>query len=356
MQILSFILPLPSVTWIIISLQYLLTCYLFFDDRLIICLNIVRFDVRPGCFLIINIQDIKMRHLKQLILSALILITGLTASSQNVICHKSFLENFSRTSSRNFQPHTTGKGADFLWKFGVHSPSEKKTKILSFNIDPEDAPGAGRGPEIISKHFTHFGSYAARLKIPDVKNVQPDAGAVVGYFTYHTDSVPGLSEIDFEWLIADPEIIYIGTWTGLKGDLRRIGRTINLAKGVIYNTSYKERLSGVNRPLEGAQNQPETIPSIEGYDASSKFYTYGFDWYPERIRWWMINPVSADTVVLWDYQGSTLGIPQNRTRYRFNFWHTNNWPVEGNPKSIEKPLYRYQTEIDWMSYDPFSLK
>jgi hypothetical protein len=295
-----------------------------------------------------------MKQGKQIFVTAVFFITGLTAFPQQNKYHKSFFEDFSRSASRNFQPITGGKGADFIWKFGVHSPTEQKTKVLSFKIDPEDKAGAGRGPEIISKKFTHFGTYAARLRIPEVRNIQPDAGAVVGYFTYHVDSVPGLSEIDYEWLIADPEIIYIGTWTGPHGDLRRIGRTINMANGIIYNTSYKERLSGLKRPLTAIQCQPETIPAIEGYDASSQFYTYGFDWYPDRIRWWMIHPATADTVVLWDYQGSLEGIPQNRSRYRLNFWYTDSWPVETNPYSIERPLHPYETQIDWMSYDPLS--
>jgi hypothetical protein len=290
--------------------------------------------------------------MKKIFVATVIIIIGLYAFKASKGDHGYFKENFNRSSSKNFKPHTSGRGADFLWKFGVHSPTEHRTKVLSFKIDPEDGPGAGRGPEIISNEFTHFGTYASRLRIPDVKATQPNVGAVVGYFTYHVDSVPGLSEIDYEWLIADPEIIYIGTWTGPHGDLKRIGRTINLAKGTIYNTIYKERLSGFVRPLTGEQNQPETIPAIEGYNASSHFYTYGFDWYPDRIRWWMIHPVSADTVVLWDYRGSVQGIPQNHTRYRLNFWHTNSWPVEGNPNSIEKPLHPYETEIDWMSYKP----
>ena len=295
--------------------------------------------------------------MKKIFITAFIFITGLPAFPQQSLqekYHGYFFENFRRSSSGYFRPHTGGKGADFIWKFGIRSPTERKTKILSFKIDPEDRPGAGRGPEISSNLFTHFGTYAARLKVPDVRDIQPDVGAVVGYFTYHYDSVPGLSEIDFEWLIADPEIIYIGTWTGLRGDLRRIGRTINLAKGIIYNTSYRERLSGLRRPLTGIQSQPDTIPAIEGYDASSQFYTYGFDWYPDRIRWWMIHPETADTVVLWDYRGSEEGIPRNHTRYLLNFWHTDSWPVETNPNSIEKPLHPYETEIDWMLYDPLS--
>jgi hypothetical protein len=296
-----------------------------------------------------------MKRNKKTVLTAIILITGLSAFSQEEKYHGPFIENFVKSNLLYFHPGKEGKGSQSLCTSGVRSHTKGVKKVLALNIDPKGPAGAGRGPEIISNEYTHFGTYAASIKIPDVRKVQPDAGAVVGYFTYHVDSVPGLSEIDYEWLIADPEIIYIGTWTGQHGNLRRIGRTINLAKGIIYNTSYKERPGEYTRPLTGEQNQPEVIPAIEKYDASAKFYTYGFDWYPDRIRWWMIRPETADTVVLWDYRGSLEGIPQNHTHYRMNFWHTDSWPVETNPNSVEKPLHRYKTEIDWMSYNPLKL-
>jgi beta-glucanase (GH16 family) len=165
------------------------------------------------------------------------------------------------------------------------------------------------------------------------------------------DSVHGLSEIDFEWLIADPSIIYIGTWTGPEGKLKRIGRTINLAKGIIYNTGYREGHGGQNIPLTGMQNQPETIAPIDGYDASAKFYTYGFDWYPDRITWWLIDPASNKKLVLWDYKGSLTGIPQHASYYRMNFWHTDAWSVQTNPLSLERPQQPYELEVDWMSYE-----
>ncbi len=293
-------------------------------------------------------QPFKMK--KTLIIASLMIIS-LLAFVQKDKFHDAFFEDFSTATSQYFTYGSTGHRADFKWKMGIDSPTNPDTDILSLKIDPEDSAGAGRGPEIISNDFTHFGTYATRLKVPDVKAIQPDAGAVVGYFTYHVDSIPGLSEIDFEWLIADPEIIYIGTWMGHSGKLQRIGRTINMASGQIYNTIYKEGHDGIGIPLAGEQNQPEAIPAIEGYDASSQFYTYGFDWHPDRLRWWMIHPVSADTVVLWDYQGQR-GIPQHRSRYRMNFWHTDAWAVETNPASLEKPLRPYELEVDWMSYKP----
>lgn len=290
--------------------------------------------------------------MKQLFLTAVILIAGFSACKQKDQISDSFFEDFSGFSSGFFRHNSFGNADAIRYTYGAESPTEPGTKIISFRIDPEGPAGAGRGPEIISNDYTHFGTYATRLKVPDVRDIQPDAGVVVGYFTYHMDSIAGLSEVDWEWLIADPEVIYVGTWTGPGGDLRRVGRTINMAKGIIYNTSYRENLSGVRRQLTGIQSMPDTIPAIEGFDASSQFYTYGFDWHPDRIRWWMIHPVSADTLVLWDYKGTLEGIPQNKTRYRMNFWHTNNWPVETNPNSIEKPLHPYELEVDWMSYDP----
>ncbi len=280
-------------------------------------------------------------------ITSVLVLLSFAASAQ------SFVEDFNDSTLQNFRYGSTGVKDSFKWEVGAHSTAEQGTRVLLFRIDPADSAGAGKGPEIISKEFTHFGTYSARIRIPDVRKVQPNVGAVVGYFTYNMDSLQGLSEIDFEWLLADPTILYIGTWTGTRGRLQRIGRTIDLAKGTIFSTISKVNYNGVPTTLTGLQNQPETVPPIPGYDASSAFYTYGFDWYPDRLRWWIINPGTGEKMVLWDYSGSTLGIPQNETRYRMNFWHTNNWAVEGNPQSVERPLHPYELEVDWMRYTAY---
>lgn len=273
--------------------------------------------------------------------------------------HKAFVEDFSKSTSKYFMQRRDKRdeATDFRYFPGNLSLSEKGTDVLLYRIDPQDPAGAGRGPEIISRKYTSYGTYAARIRIPDVTKVQPNVGAVVGYFTYNMEPGKSLSEIDWEWLIADPEIVYIGTWTGPRGNLQRIGRTINLAKGIIYNTIYRSGKDGnIDHPLTGAQNQPETVPVIEGFNAAKQFYTYGFDWYPDRLTWWILHPETEEKIILWDYQGSTpdfSGIPDNRTYYRLNFWHTNNWPVETNPDSVEKPAYPFEVEVDWMTYTPF---
>lgn len=287
-----------------------------------------------------------MKHL----LILLLVTVGVLFPNDPEKKHRSFREDFSKSRLKNFRYGSTGTDVDFKHKIGVSSSSEPESSILSFKLNPEEIAGPGKGPEIISKKFTHFGSYSTRLKVPDAREKQPNVGAVVGYFTYHEDLQEGLSEIDFEWLIADPRIIYVGTWTGKPGQLQRIGRIINLAEGKIIETISKVNYDGTPTPLTGLQNIPESISAVENYDASSQFYTYGFDWETDRIRWWMLHPKTADTLVLWDYQGSQLGIPQHSSKYRMNFWHTQDWAVEGNPKSLQKPEFPFELEVDWMEY------
>lgn len=276
--------------------------------------------------------------------------------------HKKFIEHFDKPTSKYFNQNGGRRRSSTQMRYipATSSFCEKDSKVMMMRIDPTDPAGPGRGPEICSKDYTYYGSYSARIRIPEASAVQPNVGAVVGYFTYNMEREKGLSEIDWEWLIADPEIIYIGTWTGKGDNLQRIGRIINLAKGTIYECIYKPTAEGIkDNRLTGLQNQPETVPVIEGYNAAKRFYTYGFDWYPDRIVWWMLHPETQERIVLWDYQGSTpnfSGIPDNKTRYLLNFWHTNNWPVHTNPKSIEKPKYPYEVEIDWMSYEPFDIR
>ena len=207
----------------------------------------------------------------------LLAVIGSTASAQPARFQNAFKEEFSKPTSPYFRYGSTGQALGFKYAQGIPSPTEPKRNILSFKINPGEAAVAGKGPEIISTQFTHFGIYSARIKVPAVATLQPNVGAVVGYFTYHVDSIPGLSEIDIEWLVADPTVIYIGTWTGHTGALQRIGRTINLAKGLIYTTERKINYDGQPTSLTGPQNQPETLAPVPGYDASAHFYSYGFD-------------------------------------------------------------------------------
>ena len=144
------------------------------------------------------------------------------------------------------------------------------------------------------------------------------------------------------------------------GNLQRVGRTINLAKGQILYTNYRSYHDGNKNHNfandDDAALSPRTIPAISGYDASKQFYVYGFDWFPDRLTWWIEHPETGEKVILWDYQGTTpnfSGIPQPPTTYMMNFWHTNDWSVDTNPQSKQAPKYPYCLEVDWMKYEPY---
>ena len=301
--------------------------------------------------------------MKTTILSALavLLLSSGVARAQDTDSRfmRPFTEDFSEAKPLYFNTN----GSALRYYCGVHSLTEKDTDVLLMRINPSDPAGAGRGPEIHSQKYTHFGSYSARIRVPDVKKVQPNVGTVVGYSTYRFTKGFGLSEIDFEWLIADPTLIFIGTWTSDPDDvskLQRVGRTINLATGRILYTNYRSyRDDNQNHNFDygdDAALTPRTIEKIDGYDASKRFYVYGFDWYPDRLTWWIEHPETGEKVILWDYTGTTpdfSGIPQSPTTHMLNFWHTNNWPVDTNPRSIEAPAYPYFLEVDWMKYEPY---
>ncbi|WP_155851755.1 glycoside hydrolase family 16 protein [Chitinivibrio alkaliphilus] len=260
-----------------------------------------------------------------------------------------------------------GNQADFTWYAGVESAREEGTRTLALTMDSEDAPGAWQGPNM-NTGFTQFGTYATRVRIPHTDD-QPNVGGVVGFYTFYNDewaedmendwTGTGLydnSEIDFEWLIADPEVLYLSAYTdyhGPTGETRQVSRILNLAEGHIYSTTYRERLGSDGVDLHGAENYPETIPAIENFNAADRFYTYGFDWEPDRIRWWILHPETKDTVVLWDYQGPQERITQKPARLMLNIWHTDSWSVITNPHSTEAPQAdTFSVEFDWVSYDP----
>lgn len=293
-------------------------------------------------------------------LSLIIMASAATVNAQqldygDIFYTEPIIEEFNGTSSDYFNIPK-----DFRHFSDMPSFTEKSDDhVMIMRIDPDGPAGAGRGPEIATKKRTHFGTYSARIRVPDVKKVQPNIGSVVGYFTYRMDPEFGLSEIDFEWLIADPTLIYIGTWTGYddKG-LNRIGRIVNLATGEVSNTIYRTG-NGPDTPIQ-VGTEPLSVKPIKGYDASKRFYEYGFDWQPDRLTWWVIDPDTNEKIILWDYKGTDVfpgmpastGVPVSPTTYLLNFWHTDNWPVDTNPNSVEKPAYPYTLEVDWMKYVP----
>ena len=288
---------------------------------------------------------------------------------QEVTLQGKFTEDFSGEVSEplEFVYRTTRE--DFRFFSGVPSYTERNTDILMLRIDPADQAGSDRGAVVLSRNYTFYGTYSVRIRVPDIRKAQPDVAALADFSVRYEDPSFGYNEIAIEWRIADPEILYLRTMTGVAPEQNTLSKIVNLADGTVYETSYRsvtvrsDGSSAINfeGDLSGAQNGPETLGPVAGFDASEKFRTYGFDWYPDRIVWWMQDAETDEKMVLWEYEGTELfpgrpsvtGIPVIPSRCRLAFWHSKISPVEGNPASVEAPLYPYELETDRISYEPF---
>ena len=266
---------------------------------------------------------------------------------KDVILYGEFREDFSESASfLRFAPKSNG-GEDFRYYSAHPSLSAANTKVMMMRIDPEDGEGWGKGPQVLTKDYTFYGSYSARMRVPDIKKAQKNLGAAAGVYVYDVDDKYGHSEIDFELRVADPTIVYLSAITGTGKELNRISRTINLAKGTIIESS--------------DEGSPATITAISDFDASKKFYIYGFDWTPEKITWWIRKDENTDRIVLWEYIGKELfadtyaptGIPVLPAHYATSFWHSTSRLAQGMASAKEAPKYPFEMEIDWMAYEPF---
>ena len=101
---------------------------------------------------------------------------------KDVILYGEFREDFSESASfLRFAPKSNG-GEDFRYYSGHPSLSAANTKVMMMRIDPEDGEGWGKGPQVLTKDYTFYGSYSARMRVPDIKKAQKNLGAAAGVY------------------------------------------------------------------------------------------------------------------------------------------------------------------------------
>ncbi len=269
-----------------------------------------------------------------------------------------FTENWDGPSSAYFSTRVP-TGARVLFNIPQAAADER---ALQLELPANPKAGPAGGPEIATRSLCLYGHFSTRLKTADSSS-QPKAGVVTGYFTYFNDGkdynnngLPDNSEIDFEWLGAQPEVIYMTLWTDYRdadAAQRRVGRAVNLRTGQILYTCYFEAF-GQCQPLTGSEAEPTTIAALPDYNSAAGFYEYGFDWTPGQVTWWITDPDSRRRRVLWDYRGPAARIPSVPAYYLTNVWYTPGWYPDGMPESIERPASPFSMFVDWTRYQPIS--
>ncbi len=270
-----------------------------------------------------------------------------------------FVENWDGPSSAHFSTRRPG-GSRVL--FNVPDAAAGDGRILQLELPPNPSSGPGGGPEIDTRNRCLYGHFSTRLKTVDATS-QPKVGVVTGYFTYFNDGkdynnngLPDNSEIDFEWLAAQPEVVYMTLWTDYRNAdaaLRSVGRAVNLKTGQILYTCYFEGF-GQCQSLIGPEAEPIVIAALPDYNSATRFYEYGFDWTPSRVTWWMTHPDTGQRLVLWDYRGPAARIPSVPAYYMTNVWYTPGWYPDGMPEAIERPVSPLSVFVDWTRYRPIS--
>lgn len=160
-----------------------------------------------------------------------------------------------------------------------------------------------QGGQIVTDDFVSYGRYRARIKASSVDNT------IQGFFVYaheyEEEGRLGHREIDIEFgLTEHRNEISFGTW-----------------------------INGVK----------ELIPPIAlTWDPSEKYYEYGFDWYEDRVDFW-VGPFrvwQSDWEISPDPSGQPL-------KLMFNNW-VKDWPPD-NPPLPQDDSYLL---VDWVSYQP----
>ena len=267
-----------------------------------------------------------------------------------------WVEEWSNATAPRF--YTRGDAPSSV-QLDVVDPAARDSSALSLTLGANPKPRPLGGAEVGTNTRLGFGTFASRLRTA-VCTGQSDAGVVTGLFTYFNDGkdttgdgLPDNSEIDFEWLCAEPQTIYLTMWTDYRdndGAQKRVGRAINLATGTILYTCYYTAFGDCTETLTGVEATPGTISALAGYDSSSSYYEYGFDWKAERVVWWMTNPTTGARIVLWDYRGPSARITQIPAAFLTNVWHTTDWPPEGKPNAVQAPTEEVTVGVDWTSY------
>ncbi len=257
-------------------------------------------------------------------------------------------ENWTATTSPIFHKTTSLNATGSVADSGADDG-----RALRLTLKSGANPSPGGGVEIASNQQFKYGTFSTRMKSADCAS-QPRAGVVTGAFTYSSDhadrngnGLPDNDEIDFEWLCAQPEVVYLTIWTDYNASndqLRKVSRVIDLRAGKIISTCFSTTFGDCVQ-LGGAENQPASVPAIHGYNSSTQYYEYGFDWTAGGVNFYLVNAQGA-RVTLWDYKGPASRVPNKPSTYLQNAWHTNNWDPYGF-QARERPNRDLHANVDW---------
>lgn len=206
--------------------------------------------------------------------------------------------------------------------------------------------GTDFATEIAYPERSFYGRYQARVQF---SHCQANEEVVNGIFTYANDGVDlnqnGLtdnSEIDIEFLCGEPQYLWLSSWTDYDDNgFYKVTRRIDLTTGELYQT-----------PEQGeSQYDLEAAGSLQNWQpialSSGQFYTVGFDWQADSIRWFIER--DDQEVTLWHFSDARF-IPQQPGQFMLNLWYPGTHWSDG--RAADAAADKSYFVIDQIRYEP----
>jgi hypothetical protein len=184
--------------------------------------------------------------------------------------------------------------------------------------------GPGWATELHTAATRGYGVYEARLRPARA----PGAGVVSAFFTYFNDGLDhdgdGLvdnHEIDFEFVAAEPSVIYLTVWIAYQADadgevFRNTTRKVNLRTGRMWQTPPGG---------EGSYDLVQIAPlgwRARRFFAARAYRTYRFDWEPTEVTFSIDLEDGGGFRTLWALTGApNVVIPSRPAPCFINLWH-----------------------------------
>lgn len=222
--------------------------------------------------------------------------------------------------------------------------------IMSFNkSDHSDETS-----RIQSRKLYFHGHYSSIIKTADCSS-QPNAGLNTGYFVFFNNKTDvsgnGLidnSEIDFEFLCADPTSIYITVYSDFENSTvqYKVFRLVNITTGKVIQYYRVENSTWIKLPIT------DEFQAIPDFHPGKKFYEYGFDWRPRSVNFWMKDLERNTTMYLWNYTApDSYDMPILPTYYLYTVRHTT-WTPITNRNATEWPTFDPKAYVKEFTYFP----
>ena len=180
-------------------------------------------------------------------------------------------------------------------------------------------------------NWSKFGKYSIDMKTSTPLNTS--YGIDNAFYVYNGTT----TEIDYEFLTAEPQRIRLTIWVNSQNRTERI---INMTTG---NVDWSKRCFGGS--CVNTIHEPLYIKPMPNYDHSARYYNYAFEWLSNRLTFYMKNE-NGVTVYLWNFTTSS-DIPKDKAWTTLATTYINDY---GEVK--EKPLTDVTAYYTNYSYSP----